>query len=89
MSEMFDIGIKASNFKHLKKLYQLEDISEDDKISYQQKLKHDDPDVYNQVLNLKKRLESNIINVKRVIISLVKLILLINFFDFFLEFLLI
>ena len=56
MSEMFDIGIKASNFKHLKKLYQLEDISEDDKISYQQKLKHDDPDVYNQVLNLKKRL---------------------------------
>lgn len=68
MGEMFDIGIKSSNFKHLKKLYQLEDISEDDKISYQQKLKHDDPDVYNQVLNLKKRLESNIINVKRVLL---------------------
>ncbi len=68
MSDVFDIGIKASNFKHLKIIYELEDVSEADKINYQQKLKHDNLDVYNEVLDLKKRLESSISNVKQVLL---------------------
>ncbi|WP_296875515.1 hypothetical protein [uncultured Methanobrevibacter sp.] len=69
MDEMFDIGIKASNFKHLKELYHLEDISKEDKLKYQQMLEEKNPDVYEQVLNLKKRLESEITNIKEVILD--------------------
>lgn len=69
MDEMFDIGIKASNFKYLKELYRLEDISKEDKLKYQQMLEENNPEVYEQVLNLKKRLESEIINIKQVILD--------------------
>ena len=68
MSNIFDGGFGPSNFRHLKKIYQLEEISEDDKINYQQNLKKMDPKSYEEFLNFKERMESTISNFKEVLL---------------------
>lgn len=68
MSDTFDGGFGPANFMYLKKIYQLEEISEDDKINYQKNLEKEDPKAYEQFLEFKERMESTISNIKSVML---------------------
>lgn len=68
MEESFCGGIKASNYRHVRRIYELEDISEDEKNKYLNDLKKNKPEIYSEVIELKNRLEKDITNVKEVLL---------------------
>ena len=68
MVESFCGGIKASNFRHVQRIYELEDISEDEKNRYLNDLKKNKLEIYSEVIELKNRLEKDIVNVKEALL---------------------
>lgn len=64
MVDPFCGGIKASNYRHVQRIYELNDISEDEKNRYSNYLKKNNPEIYSEVIELKNRLEKDIVNVK-------------------------
>lgn len=68
MVDPFCGGIKASNYRHVQRIYELEDISEDEKNRYLKDLKKNKPEIYSEVIELKNRLEKDIVNVKEALL---------------------
>ena len=68
MAESFCGGIKASPYRHVQRIYELEDISEDEKNRYLDDLKKNKPEIYSEVIELKNRLEKDIVNVKEALL---------------------
>ena len=68
MVDSFCGGIKASNYRHVRRIYELEDISEDEKNRYLKDLKKNKPEIYSEVIELKNRLEKDIVNVKEALL---------------------
>lgn len=64
MVDPFCGGIKASNYRHVQRIYELNDISEDEKNRYLNDLKMNNHKIYSEVIELKNRLEKDIVNVK-------------------------
>lgn len=61
-------GIKASNYRHVQRIYELNDISEDEKNRYSNDLKKNNHKIYSEVIELKNRLEKDIVNVKEALL---------------------
>ena len=68
MANGFCGGIKAYNYWHVKRIYELENISEDEKNRYLNDLKKNEYEIYSEVIELKNRLEKDIVNVKEVLL---------------------
>lgn len=68
MVDPFCGGIKASNYRHVQRIYELNDISEDKKNRYSNDLKKNNPEIYSEVIELKNRLEKDIVNVKEALL---------------------
>lgn len=69
MVDPFCGGIKASNYRHIQRIYELNDISEDEKkIDTPMILKKNNPEIYSEVIELKNRLEKDIVNVKEALL---------------------
>lgn len=68
MVDSFCRGIKASNYRHVQRIYELEDISEYEKNRYLKDLKKNNPEIYSEVIELKNRLEKDIVNVKEALL---------------------
>lgn len=69
MVDPFCGGIKASNYRHVQRIYELNDISEDEKKNrYSNDLKKNNPEIYSEVIELKNRLEKDIVNVKEALL---------------------
>ncbi|WP_296891084.1 hypothetical protein [uncultured Methanobrevibacter sp.] len=68
MVDSFCGGIKASNYRHVQRIYELEDISEYEKNRYLKDLKKNNPEIYSEVIELKNRLEKDIVNVKEALL---------------------
>ena len=68
MADSFCGGIKASNYRHVQRIYELEDISEYEKNRYLKDLKKNNPEIYSEVIELKNRLEKDIVNVKEALL---------------------
>lgn len=68
MVDPFCRGIKASNYRHVQRIYELNDISEDEKNRYLNDLKMNNHKIYSEVIELKNRLEKDIVNVKEALL---------------------
>ena len=68
MVDPFCGGIKTSNYRHVQRIYELNDISEDEKNRYSNDLKKNNPEIYSEVIELKNRLEKDIVNVKEALL---------------------
>ena len=68
MANGFCGGIKAYNYVYVKRIYELENISEDEKNRYLNDLKKNEYEIYSEVIELKNRLEKDIVNVKEVLL---------------------
>ena len=68
MVDSFCGGIKASNYRHVQRIYELNDISEDEKNGYSNYLKKNNPEIYSEVNELKNKLEKDIVNVKEALL---------------------
>mgnify|MGYP003181135988 CR=1 FL=1 len=69
MVDPFCGGIKASNYRHVQRIYELNDISEDEKkIDTPMILKKNNLEIYSEVIELKNRLEKDIVNVKEALL---------------------
>lgn len=68
MVDSFCGGIKASNYRHVQRIYELNDISEDEKNRYSNYLKKNNPEIYSEVNELKNKLEKDIVNVKEALL---------------------
>lgn len=68
MVDPFCGGIKASNYRHVQRIYELEDISEDEKNRYLNDLKMNNHKIYSEVIELKNRLKKDIVNVKEALL---------------------
>lgn len=68
MVDPFCGGIKASNYRHVQRIYELNDISEDEKNRYLNDLKMNNHKIYSEVIELKNRLEKDIVNVKEALL---------------------
>lgn len=64
----FDGGFGPSNFRHLKRIYQLEEESEESKLKYQKDLKNKNPEAYEEFLEFKEAMENNIRNFKQALL---------------------
>ncbi len=53
MVDPFCGGIKSSNYRHVQRIYKLNDISEDEKNRYSNDLKKNNPEIYSEVIELK------------------------------------
>ena len=69
MVDPFCGGIKASNYRHVQRIYELNDISENEKkIDTPMILKKNNLEIYSEVIELKNRLEKDIVNVKEALL---------------------
>ena len=68
MKDSFCGGIKASNYWHVRRIYELGEISEDEKNKYLYDLKKNKPEIYSEVIELKDILEKDIVNAKEVML---------------------
>lgn len=68
MVDPFCGGIKASNYRHVQRIYELNDISEDEKNRYLNDLKMNNHKIYSEVIELKNILEKDIVNVKEALL---------------------
>ena len=66
MEDSFCGGIKASNYRHVRRIYELEDISEDEKNKYVNDLKKNKPETFSEVIELKNILEKDILMLKTI-----------------------
>ena len=64
----FDGGFGPSNFRHLKKIYQLELISEEKVLDYHKSLEKRNPEAYQDFLEYKKDMEHDIVNIKEALL---------------------
>ncbi|WP_295588795.1 hypothetical protein [uncultured Methanobrevibacter sp.] len=62
--KMNNIGLEAYYFKCIKTMYSLED-NPKELLNFQRKLKEENLERYIEILNLKKSLESEIVNIKQ------------------------